>query len=83
MIVSYRDKDYELIEEARVTGSLLPNKNYHEVDIGEEYQFEMVAKAKDSNDNNFLIYWVFTAIKGEEISYEYLDYSQVSEVTVI
>lgn len=83
MIVGYRNKDYELIEEARVTGSLLPTKNYHEVDIGEEYQFEMVAKAKDSNDNDFPICWAFTAIKGEEISYEYLDYSQVSEVTAI
>lgn len=83
--VTYNGKTYTLITEAEPSGSLLDYpKNYHEVEIGEEFDFEMVAKAVDEEGNKYEVRWIFTDIKGEESdaldAYDYDDVYNVIEL---
>lgn len=59
---------YALTEQADYTNRLLPPQyaNYQDVQDGEEYQFEMSARAVSADGELVRVYWVFQNIKGEE-----------------
>ena len=78
--ISFNDKNYTLITEAVMTGRLLPYpKNYHEVTAGEEFDFEMTAKAVDENGVRYEVAWMFSDIKGEEA--DNYDFDNIYDVT--
>ena len=80
--ISFNGKNYMLITEAVMTGRLLPYpKNYHEVKAGEEFEFEMAAKAADNEGVRYEVIWVFRDIKGEEADYDNYDFADIYDVT--
>lgn len=82
--VNFEGKTYTLTTEAEVSNRLLPYpKNYHEVEMGEEYDFEMTAKAIDENGDEYLVSWIFSDIKGDEREYDSLDYANADDVTAL
>lgn len=75
-VVTFNGQSYTLITDADISGCLLPYpKNYHEVDDGEEFDFEMSARATGEDGNIYKIIWIFSTIKGEECKYDDFDYS--------
>lgn len=83
--VTFNGKTYTLTTDAQPSSRLLPHpKNYHEVEMGEEYDFEMTAKAVDENGDEYLVSWIFTEIKGEESEgYDNFDYDNVDDVIAL
>ena len=78
--INFNGKNYMLITEAVMTGRLLPYpKNYHEVKTGEEFDFEMAAKAVDENGVRYEVIWIFRDIKGEEA--DNYDFDNIYDVT--
>ena len=71
----FEGKEYTLISDADFTGRLLDGgyTNYHEAENGEDYDFEMSAKAKDQEGNEYMVYWIFTCddVERELDSYDY------------
>ena len=52
--------------------------------MGEEYDFEMVAKATNGDGNKYEVRWIFTDIKGEESdSYDNYDFDDVYDVIAL
>ena len=83
--VNFNGKTYTLTTRAEPSSRLLPYpKNYHEVQMGDEYDFELVAKAVDENGNACQVRWIFSETKGEESeSYDGFDYDNVYDVIVL
>lgn len=82
--INFNGKNYTLTTDAVMTDRLLPYpKNYHEVADGEEYDFEMTAKAVDDEGNEYLVSWIFTDVKGEEMELDCLDYDNVDDITAL
>lgn len=80
-IVEFEDKKYILTSQADHTNRLLPyQKNYHEVEENEEFDFEMSAGAVDENGNEFIIYWIFSDIKGNEAELDSFDYNNINRI---
>ena len=78
--INFNGKNYMLITEAVMTGRLLPYpKNYHEVKAGEEFEFEMAAKAADDKGVRYEVIWIFRDIKGEEA--DNYDFDNIYDVT--
>ena len=78
--INFNGKNYMLITEAVMTGRLLPYpKNYHEVTAGEEFEFEMAAKAADDKGVRYEVIWIFRDIKGEEA--DNYDFDNIYDVT--
>lgn len=71
--------NYALTEQANYTNRLLPAQytNYQDAQAGEEYDFEMSAKAISENSGVLVrIYWVFQNIKGDNTAeLDSFDYS--------
>ena len=80
--VKFDGKEYRLTEQAEVTGTELDGRftNYHEVQNGETYDFEMSAPALDDEENEVTVYWMFENIKGEEKELDEFDYDNVDRV---
>ncbi len=80
-VVTVDGKTYALTGEADYTNRLLPAgyTNYHEANEGEAYDFEMSAPAVDKAGNEYVAYWLFEGLKGEEdpaldtYDYDYAD----------
>ena len=81
--INFNGKNYTLTTEAVTTDRLLPYpKNYHEVKMNEEFDFEMIAKAVDGNGVRYEVTWIFSAIKGEEAdNYDNYDFDNIYDVT--
>ena len=78
--INFNGKNYMLITEAVMTGRLLPYpKNYHEVTMGEEFEFEMIAQAADDKGVRYEVIWIFRDIKGEEA--DNYDFDNIYDVT--
>lgn len=59
--VQYEGKTYTLTDWAEPSSRLLPYpKNIHEVEEGEEYDFEMIAPAVDDEGNEYSVRWILT-----------------------
>ena len=82
---TFNGKTYTLITDAEPSNRLLPHpKNYHEVEMGEEYDFEMAAKATNEDGNKYEVRWIFTDTKGEESdSYDNYDFDDVYDVIAL
>ena len=80
--VIFEGRKYYLQDDADFTNRLLPGRvNYHEISNGEEYDFEMSATVKDSEGNDYTMYWIFTNIKGEDgRELDSFDYDNVHRV---
>ncbi len=79
--VEFEGKKYILANQADETSRLLDYpKNYHEVDEGEEFDFEMSAAAYDEEGNRFNVYWIFSDVKGEGQDLDMFDYNKVNRV---
>lgn len=79
--VTFDNKTFTLVTDAEITGRLLPYpKNFHEVQDGEEYDFEMTAIAIDTEGNEYIVSWIFSAVKGDELELDCLDYDNVDDV---
>lgn len=82
--ITFENKTYTLINDAEQTGRLLPYpKNYHEVESGEEYDFEMRAIAEDEEGNRYEVLWIFSDIKGDEKELDCFDYDDIYDVREI
>ena len=79
--VEFEGKSYLLTDWAEPSSRLLPYpKNIHEVEEGEEYDFEMTAPAVDGDGNDYRVSWIFSAIKGAECELDSYDYSTPDNV---
>lgn len=77
---TFEGKEYILTSQVDFTNRVLHNlKNFHEVSEGEEYSFQLSCQAIDSNWDEYTLYWVFTATKGEEVELDSYNYDNVSE----
>ena len=81
--VVHEGKEYILTSEADFTGRMLPhNNNYNDVEIGEEFDFEMSASAIDSEGKKYTVFWIFTDVKGEsEKELDSFDYDNAHRVS--
>ena len=79
---TFNDKNFRLTEQAEITGNILsaPYRNYHEVSMGEEYQYMMSAAGLDESGKKVKAYWIFTAIKGEEQELDFLNFAVADDV---
>ncbi|MGM1023220.1 MAG: hypothetical protein ACQEXV_22540 [Bacillota bacterium] len=68
MNVTFEGKQYTLVTDADFTGIELDGRyvNYNDASDGEEYHFEMSAEAQDDKENKYLVFWIFSDIKGED-----------------
>lgn len=64
--VNYKGLELFVEDEAYPTNRVLEFKDYNSVEMGEEYNYEMRARAKDKDGNQYLVNWIFTDVKGEE-----------------
>ena len=79
--VEFEGKTYTLTDWAEPSSRLLPYpKNIHEVEDGEEDDFEMIAPAVDDEGNKYSVRWIFSAIKGEECELDDFNYEIPDEV---
>lgn len=68
------DKVYFLTGEIYPTGrSLSNNRNYRDVNYGEEYDFEVAAEAVDEQGLTYILYWIVTETKGAGFDWDSLD----------
>lgn len=68
------DKVYFLTGEIYPTGrSLSNNRNYRDVNYGEEYDFEVAAEAVDEQGLTYILYWIVTETKGTGFDWDGLD----------
>lgn len=82
--ITFENKTYTLINDAEQTDRLLPYpKNYHEVESGEEYDFEMRAIAEDEEGNRYEVLWIFSDTKGDEKELDCFDYDDIYDVREI
>ena len=82
--ITFENKTYTLINDAEQTDRLLPYpKNYHEVESGEEYNFEMRAIAEDEEGNRYEVLWIFCDTKGDEKELDCFDYDDIYDVREI
>jgi len=75
-------KVYHLTGDAGMT-SRLTDEPYHEAIEGEEYIFEMSAPANDNAGNDYVVFWMFRATKGEEKELDEYNYSVPSKIELI
>lgn len=74
--VEFNGKTYALTCQADYSNGVLDGvTNYNDADEGDDYQFEMVATAIDSDGERYNVRWIFDAIKGAELPLEDLTYS--------
>ena len=76
-------KVYRLMEDAFPTNSAIgtPYKDYNDAECGEEYDFEMGAKAVDTDGKECMVYWIFQDIKcDEQKDLDDYDYSKADHV---
>lgn len=79
--IIFNDKEYILAEQAEITNRLLSYpKNFNDVSEGEEFDFEMSARAYDREGFSYMIYWIFSDIKGNEKELDSFDYDDVADV---
>jgi len=79
--VEFEGKEYQLTGEADFTNRCLPGPwNLNDVQMGEEYQFEMSAPAVDEQGKIYKVTWIFWKVKGEEFELDSLDYDKVNSV---
>jgi hypothetical protein len=79
--VEHEGKEYILTSEAVFTGRHMPyNRDFNDVEEGQEYDFEMSANAKDNNGKEYYVYWIFTDIRGQEKETEDYDYDNIKSV---
>ena len=79
--VKFEGKEYILISQADFTNRLFNHmSNYHQVDDGEEFEFEMSAQAVDIEGNKYTVYWRFTDVKGDQKELDTFDYSVADRV---
>ena len=80
--VMFESETYTLTDQAEPTSRLLPYpKNYHEVEMGEEYDYEMMATAVNDEGEGFYVYWILSDIKGEEREeFDWFDFSFADRV---
>jgi hypothetical protein len=80
--ILHNGKTYILTADAEPTGRQLDGcTNYHEAEEGQEYSFEMSAKAMDHDNNAYAIYWIFDDIKGQERDgLDEYDYSKIDRI---
>ena len=76
----FEGKNYIAIEDAQPTGRELDGVNYNDAEEGEEYSFEMACRAKGEDGNMYMLYWVFTDVRGEEKDYDAYYYDEVNSV---
>lgn len=82
--ITFENKTYTLINDAEQTDRLLPYpKNYHEVESGEEYDFEMRAIAEDEEGNRYEVLWIFSDTKGDEKELDCFDYDDIYDAREI
>jgi hypothetical protein len=75
--VTFKEEEYQLIEEPSETCRSLPGfTNIYDVPGGCSYNFEMAARAiKDGNKYN--IKWIFEQVKGKEKELDSFDYDDI------
>ncbi len=80
--VSFQGRKYALTEMAFLASSCLssPLGSYHDVDDGEEYQFDMQAEVVDSDGALYRSQWIFTAVKGSEPDLDTYDFSVADRI---
>lgn len=70
--------------DAEPSSRLLPyTKNYHEVNEGEEFDFEMVATTVTKDGVEVKLSFIFTDIKGDEKDLDQFDYTYPDSIEEI
>ena len=82
--VTFNGKEYTFTGDADLTNRCLPQcyRQFQNTPEGEEYDFEMSAPAMDADGNKYWVYWIFSAIKGDEAELDSYDYDDVDRVEV-
>jgi len=81
--VIFSGREYILTDQADFTNRILPSgyTNYNAVQDGDKYDFELSANAIDKDNNEYMVYWLFSNTKGESAaeldSYDYDDVHHV------
>ena len=80
--VTFKGKEYTLTDQAEFTNRQLeaPYTNYNEAEEGEEFDFEMSAGAIDEAGNEFIVYWTFSDVKGQQKELDEFEYDIVDRV---
>ncbi len=79
--ITFNNQSYTLTEMPVPSDRLLSyDKNYVDVEIGEEFDFEMTAPAIDAAGKTYEVRWIFSDIKGSERALDEFDYSQIDQV---
>ena len=79
--ITFNNQSYTLTEMPVPSDRLLSyDKNYVDVEIGEEFDFEMTAPAIDEAGKTYEVRWIFSDIKGSERALDEFDYSQIDQV---
>jgi hypothetical protein len=76
----YDGKVLHLTTQADFSNRLIGYMDYHEAGMGEEYQFEMSALAKNDDGNEYKVYWIFWATKGSEKDLDEYDYDNIDRI---
>lgn len=79
--VKFEGNEYRLTSQADFTNRLFNHmSNFNQVDDGEEFEFEMSARAIDNKGDKYTVYWRFTDVKGEQKELDEFDYSIADRV---
>lgn len=80
--VDFEGKTYNLKAQADFTNRVIPHipNNFNDVENGEAFRFEMSAPAVDEEGNEYIVYWIFEDVKGDERELDSFDYDDVDRV---
>lgn len=84
--VNFNNSEYALTNDADYTSRLLPAgyTNFVDASEGDDYDFEVAAKAIDADGNEYIVSWIFTGRKGEnDPELDSYDYSAPTNVTAV
>ncbi|MFA5300498.1 MAG: hypothetical protein WC389_20110 [Lutibacter sp.] len=80
--IIFGNKEYKLISEADYSNRVLTYQDFNSVEIGDNFDFEMVAKAIGEDGEEYNVFWIFTDTKGEEQELDCFDYSIINRVEI-
>ena len=72
--IIFEGRTYNLTGEADFTSRYFQSFNYIDAEVGEEYQFEMSCHCTDGNGNDYIMYWIFEDVRGNEKELDCFDY---------
>ena len=82
--IDFKGKEITLTTDADFTNRVLDGRlNYHEVEEGERFYFEMSADGMDDKGNKIIVYWIFNDIKGDQRDLDDFDYGDIDRIETV